>query len=201
MNTTTDTRATFEQKVKRGIFNPVARHLHPQVRDDRFAEGLALTFELFAAHAERGIILDDALLVHACRLRAQDLGRCLVRAGTSQRRRGVMDIRNFLDGKVEVLQLDEECPALVREAQRSGDGDDAWIVSTVDLERWLASLPAADRQLLSLRYEGNTLHEIARVLRSSTSAVFSRLKRLGSALAAHLGLHVHGAANVASVSA
>jgi hypothetical protein len=49
-----DVRDAFAQKVKRGIFDPVARHLGEDQRDERLAEGVALTFEKYAKEAEQG---------------------------------------------------------------------------------------------------------------------------------------------------
>ena len=57
----------FGHNVAAGIFVPVARHLREDIREDRLAEGIGLTLQMYLRYAERGVILDDALLVHACR--------------------------------------------------------------------------------------------------------------------------------------
>lgn len=175
----------FADKVSRGIFNPVARHLREDLRDDRLAEGVAQVYEMFARKAERGIEVSDAILVHACHLRAGDLGRHLARGTHSKR--DALDERNYTGGHVEVLHL-------------GLDGDDASlgyaapltnnpttnILSALSLERWLSELSPRDRLMLALRQAGHTLAEIALELGVSTSAVFSRLKVLGRQLEAHV---------------
>jgi hypothetical protein len=68
--------------------------------------------------SEAGLQLDDALVVHAARLRAQDLRRLLPRGG--QARRDVMHRSNRPDGKVEVLHLDGLMDAAARGSAASG---------------------------------------------------------------------------------
>lgn len=63
-----------------------------------------MTFELYWRKARAGVLLDDALLVHHCRLRAIDLGRQLVRGG--QRKRDALDPRNYHQRRLEILRLD-----------------------------------------------------------------------------------------------
>ena len=66
--------------MKRGIFSPVARHITNLAdAEDRLQEAVCMTFEMAARYAERGQVLNDAILVHSCRLRAVDLGRRFVR--------------------------------------------------------------------------------------------------------------------------
>ncbi len=73
--------ATFTNKVRRGIFNPVARNVSGYVdAEDRLQDAIAQTWQLYRRNAEAGRILDDALLVRHCKLRAIDPGRSIVRA-------------------------------------------------------------------------------------------------------------------------
>ena len=66
------------------------------------------------------------------------------------------------------------------------------IISAVDLEVWIASLPESDQQLLAMRQAGLTLADIAEHLDVSISKVFSRMKTLGLLLADRAGLPVAG---------
>jgi hypothetical protein len=190
----------FAEKVARGIFRPVLRHVSGHDPEERLAEAVALTFELFAGKARAGVLLDDALLVHHCRLRAIDLGRQLVRGG--QRKRDAMDPRNFHQGRVELLRLDgvpdedgelpgeEQGDLVIGLAEGLADDPSAKLISAIDLERWAGSLPEVDRAVLSARYRGHTLQETAEAMDSSISAVFARLKRLGVELADRAGVTV-----------
>jgi hypothetical protein len=195
-------RRTFEQKVKRGMFRSVERHLPDICREERMAEGLALTFELFRKKALDGELLDDALLVHACRLRAIDCTRCLVRQEGCERGRDVLELRNFWAGKVEVLHLDG---VLGEDEERPGDGDPqvaaaalnavssnptARIISAISLAEWLEQLEGGDVKLLALRLQGFTLAELASELGLGVTTVCHRLHRLGEELAAHAHLPV-----------
>ena len=190
----------FEKKVRAGIFRPVIRHITGNDPEERLAEAVAMTFELYSRKARAGVLLDDALLVHHCRLRAIDLGRQLVRGG--QRLRDAMDPRNYTRGRVEILRLDgvpdedgdlrgeEQGDLVIGMAEGLADDPSAKIISAIDLERWTGTLPAADRAVLAARYEGFTLNETARSQDSSISAVFARLKRLGAELATRAGVTI-----------
>ncbi len=48
-------RESFDQKVRRGMFDPVGRHLsNPDTAEDRLQEGLAQTWELYQRACWRG---------------------------------------------------------------------------------------------------------------------------------------------------
>ena len=81
--TAAEIRAAFDEKVRRGMFDPVARHLaNPDTAEDRMQEALALTWEMYQDRiVNRSLVLDDAILVHAAKQRACDLSRHLVRDG------------------------------------------------------------------------------------------------------------------------
>jgi len=204
-------RSSFDQKVRRGIFKPVARRLSGPEAEDRLQDGICQVFEMFARYArEKDKVLDDGILVHSCKQRALDLGRRFVR-DDAQPARDVLHPLNYLKGKVEVLRLDgllgddgeflaqDEAEALVpglaTALQVNPQRD---IISAVDLEAWIALLTDTDQEFLSMRQAGSTLREIAEALDVSISKVFSRLKLLGLLLADRAGLPVAGTAPTAS---
>lgn len=192
-------RDLFEAKVRRGIFNPIERHLRPDLCEDRMAEALGLTFELFRERAKRGELVDDALLVHHAKLRALDCSRCLVK-GYCQRARDVLDYRPFIAGKVRVLRLDGLVDDDDQEHDAEGDRELVGlaaelaanpvgkIISALNLSEWIAQLAPADRELLELRAEGHGLAEIASITGRSVTFACHRLHELGEQLAAHAEL-------------
>lgn len=183
----------FAEKVARGIFRPVIRHITGADPEERVAEAVALTFELYAKKARVGIELDDALLVHHARLRAVDLGRQLVRSG--QRKRDALDPRNYHQGRVEILRIDglpdeegafrreEDAEVVIGLADGLAHDPTPKIIGALDLASWADTLAPVDRAVLAARYEGNTLKETAEAMGSTISPVFARLKRLGTELA------------------
>ena len=187
--TTSEIRNAFNDKVRRGMFSPVARHLYVDT-EDRLQEGIALTWAWYSPAAQRGHAPDDALLVHHCHVRAMDLSRQLASDGT-QRKRDALDPRNSLDGTLELFHLDSDgiegvAPhGVVGFAEATSHNPTTRIVSAINLDRWLAELEEEDRSLLELRASGHTLNEIGQRLGLSTSAVFGRCKSLGLQLAEH----------------
>lgn len=177
--------AAFTDKVKRGIFEPAARRIPDDAREDRLAEAVAMTYEMFATYARRGTVLPDPILVHSCRQRAHDLGRYLVRAGDARRARDVFDPRNFLEGRVEVLHIDhadhDDDPLLGLAAELALNPTRR-IVSAIDLCAWLDDLDGDDVDVLAMRMAGFTLDEIGEALDCSTSGAFARCRRLGGDL-------------------
>jgi hypothetical protein len=193
-------KAAFEKKVRAGIFRPVIRHITGNDPEERLAEAVAMTFELYARKAKAGVVLDDAVLVHHCRLRAVDLGRQLVKGG--QRLRDAMDPRNYHRGRLEVLRIDgipdedgdlhgeEDGNVVIGLADGLAQDPTPRIIGAIDLADWARTLPEGDRAVLAARYEGHTLKETAEAMDSSISAVFSRLKRLGGELAHRAGVTI-----------
>ena len=178
------TRAAFDEKVRAGIFNPVARHLHDEIREDRLAEGIASAWRIYRTHDGD---VDSALLVHHARLRACDVSRQIA-GGYSKT--DVLDARHT--GKVEVVHLDGD----------HLDGDDIGlaralssdpthrIFGAISLRRWLEGLPEEDCRMLELRMAGHTLEETAEKMNVSTSTVFARTRKLGLELAQRAGIEV-----------
>jgi hypothetical protein len=190
-------RSSFDEKIRRGMFRPITRRLHADMAEDRSQEALTLVYEQYRRHAEQGHILDDALLVHAARLRAEDLGRQIVPCDGVARKTCVMDVRNYIEGKVEVLRLDKivedrgEADFLGL-AEVMANNPVRRIVSAIDLEAWLAGLSEDDQVLLSMRMAGYKLKPIAKTLGVSTSAAWARCRELGYALAERAHVEVPG---------
>jgi DNA-directed RNA polymerase specialized sigma24 family protein len=190
-------RSSFDEKVRRGMFRPITRRLHADMAEDRSQEALALVYEQYRRHAEQGHILDDALLVHAARLRAEDLSRTVVGCEGRAKKFCVMDVRNYIDGKVEVLRLDKivadhDEVNMLGLAEAMAANPVRKLVSAIDLEAWLAGLSEDDQVLLSMRMAGYKLKPIAKTLGVSTSAAWARCRELGHALAERAHVEVPG---------
>lgn len=197
---TEELRSRFTDLVQRGVFNPVARHIVGNDREDRLQDAVAQCWESYCRYAERGIHLDTPLLVRMTHLRAIDPGRRFCRGG--QPRRDAMNVQNYLAGRTEVLHLDgivSELDGGVGDrdvalqaawfAATSNNPDDE-LAATVDLETWLADLGDADRRLLAGRIAGHSLQELASRFDRSVTSVFQRLRHLGTELARHAGVTV-----------
>ena len=191
-------RSSFNSKIRSGVFRPITRRLHADTAEDRSQEGLALAYELYRRHALQGRILDDALLVHFARLRAEDLGRQIVPCDGVARKTCVMDVRNYIDRKVQVLRLtgiaadqqnDENVLGL---AEAMANNPVRRLVSAIDLQAWLASLHDDDRALLSMRMAGHGWVEIGAALGFSGSSAWSRCRNLDRQLAERAHVEVPG---------
>ena len=190
-------RSSFDEKVRRGMFKPIVRRLHADMAEDRSQGALALAYENYRRHALQGRILDDALLVHFARLRAEDLGRQIVPCDGVARKGCVMDVRNYIDGKVEVLRFDKIVSDhyeanMLGLAEAIANNPVRRIVSAIDLQAWLASLPDDDRALLSMRMAGHGWVEIGAALCISGSSAWSRCRNLGRELAERAHVEVPG---------
>jgi hypothetical protein len=187
-------RQEFEKKIRRGIFRPVARHLPEDVREDRLQDAICQVWEMYERYAERGELLEDAILVHACRLRATDPSRYFVHCEGYQRKRDVLDVRNFMEGNVEVLHFSdvaddvEDTPFSLGFAELDSQNPTRRIISAINLETWLEALAPRDRKLIELRAAGFDLDESATKLGMSRFAVCRRVKELGELLAEHAGM-------------
>ena len=181
----------FSEKYRRGMFNPVKRFLiNQQDPEDRFADAVALTWHMYSRYAqEKDRVLDDALLVHAVKLRAFDLEHRFV-PGRGRRRDAMGDAAYHLDG-VEVNHLDgeiENTPGFWSTAEMLGfahgvnSPEPHWI-SRLDLERWLSSHSRADRKILSGRFAGLSNVEIGKQLQVTDVTVCRRARHLGRELA------------------
>lgn len=141
--------------------------------------------------------------MHACRLRATDPSRHYVPCEGSQRKRDVLDPRNFNEGNVEVLRFadivdkpgqhtthDGEVPTGFGLAEPTAPNPARKLASAVDLTAWLDELPEQDQELLALRAEGYTLEETGNKTGISTSTVFGRCRRLGEELGERAGISI-----------
>ena len=189
-------RLAFDAKVRKGIFAPVGRHLPDDVREDRLQDGICMTWAMFERYAERGEVLNDAILVHACRLRATDASRYYVPAD-GQRKKDVFDPRSYMSGKVEVLRLDgiddtngSDATSSLGYADVYADDPTTKLMSALDLSAWLVELPEEDQELLALRASGYTLEETGLRMGMSTSFAFGRSRRLGEELAERAGVSI-----------
>jgi DNA-directed RNA polymerase specialized sigma24 family protein len=190
-----DVKHRFADKVRRGIFRPVARHLREDLAEDRLAEGIGMAFEQYVTSATEGRAMPDALLVRACHMRAIDVGRRLAGAQGARPKQDVYDERAFNAGRVELLRLDGlvdggEEQAFLGWAEPDTLNPARMLASALDLERWLTGLGPEDRMLLALRQAGHTLGGIAAATGWSTSSVFARLRQLGAELAEVAGVEV-----------
>ena len=91
----------FADKVARGIFGPAVRRIPDDACEDRLADAIAQTWQMFDRYARQGTVLPDAILVHSCRQRAQDLSRHFVLVGDGRRGRDVYNPKNDLDGQLD----------------------------------------------------------------------------------------------------
>jgi hypothetical protein len=188
-------RSSFNEKIRNGMFRPIVRRLHADIAEDRSQDALGLVYQQYVRHAEQGHILDDALLVYAARVRAEDLSRQVVLCGGKARKTCAMDPRNYCEGKVEVLRLDkilddkEEC-RLLGLADFMVANPTRQIVSAIDLEAWMSSLPDDDQVLLSMRMAGHRLKSIGKKLGIRTERAWSRCRQLGYELAERAQLDV-----------
>jgi hypothetical protein len=187
-------RHEFEKKIRRGIFNPVARHLPEEVREDRLQDAICQVWEMYARYAERGELLDDAILVHACRQRATDPSRYFVHCDGYKRKKDVLDPRNYMEGQVEVLHFGDvvddvaEAPGHLGFAELDSANPTRRIISAISLNEWLETLAPRDRELIELRSAGYDLDESAEKLGMNRFAVCKRVKALGEFLAEHAGM-------------
>ena len=188
----------FSQKYRCGMFDPVKRFLARQPDpEDRFADAVAQTWSMYSRYAlEKGRILDDALLVHAVKLRAIDLGHRFV-PGRGRRRDAMGDAAYQMDG-VDVNHLDGEientagfwiAAEMHGFVHGAGSPESHWI-SRLDLERWLSDRSDDERTILSGRFAGLTNKEIGQQLQLNDIAVCRRVRSLGRELAEAVGVAV-----------
>jgi hypothetical protein len=190
----------FTNLIERGAFDRLRRYVTTNDQDDRLAEAIGQVWAMASRKAALGIRMDNALVVHAVKLRAIDHRRHLARGG--QPRRDALHFSNFVDGKVEIHRIDglldddgnftRECDNVLQVAWLAATSLDPadQLASAIDIDAWLASLDDADRELLAGRMAGFSLQELASRSDRSITSVFQRLRDLGADLAAHAGIVV-----------
>jgi len=181
-------RTRFDDHIRHGIFRPVARHIRND--EDRMQEGMALTWRLYLEQAERGNDVEPALLVHACRLRAQDLSRNLAN-DRSQKLRDAYDPRNQAAGRVALLDIDAHADSHGHALGMAGPmcaNPTTKLDSAIDLSDWLDTLSSGDRSLLTLRAEGFTWQDASAVTGMPLKSAYDRGRRLGMDLDRRAGV-------------
>ena len=192
----------FDQKVRSGMFRPILRHLTDEnTAEDYLQDAVCQTWQLYCRNAEqKGKILDDALLVHACRLRAVDLSRRFVGSDGAQNRcQDVLDKRPYRDGKIQVLRIDgfqdDQTPDGDRQvqigwAEVTSTMPEPEMLSAMDLERWVGGLAFKDQDLMKLKYLGNGYREITGKLGLPYQHTYRRIRQLGHELADRAGVEI-----------
>ena len=173
----------FTEKVQKGIFNPIARVISFNI-EDRLADAIGQTWAFYRRKADEGHLVDDALLVHHCKLRAIDLGRSVVPAG-GWKCRDVMDPRAHRSGKVEVVELEDGY------AVEDGLSPGNKLNSAIDLESWLTNLNERDQAIIGCKLKGMNTSETARELGISITGAYQRERKLGRDLATRAGIPLH----------
>jgi len=191
--TPAEVNETFTEKIERGIFHPVLRHLtRLQDAEDRYQDALCRIWQDYRSAALRGIPVDDAALVCGLRRKCFDVThRFSSECGRGMRRdvMGAMAIN--LDG-LEILRLDggyddddaDRPLSFIDDvsAERQSHLEDH-LVSALDLDQWTAGLAAADKAIITGKFIGRTDLESARRLRCGLSTVNRKARRLGLELA------------------
>jgi len=192
----------FEEKVRRGIFNPVKRYLiNESTAEDRWQDAVAQTWWMYIRYAtDKGVILNDALLVNKCRWVACDLARRFVgKDGASCRNQDVYDPRAYRDCYVEVYRIDgvhdDDCPEGDRQvqigwAEAMACNPGRKIRSAIDLQAWVGNLSHMDRCLMEQKMAGSPTSQIAADLDLSINTAHQKLKKLGLDLAARACIHI-----------
>ena len=193
----------FTDKVNRGIFDPVRRHIVIEHEaEDRWQDALAQTWSMYRRYAmEKDTILEDAILVHSCRQRATDLNRRFVGTlGAHQTNQDVMDPRAYRDGLVRVYRLggihdDEQADGTDRAIEvslaecRSEDPEERWN-SAIDLQSWMGQQAFKDQAILTGKMEGRSTKDVAHELHTPYMVIWRREKALGHELAARAGVEI-----------
>ena len=184
----------FDAKVRRGIFRPVGRFLtsDPDGGEDRLHEAVCASWDLFRRNGLRGDVLDDGLLVYACRLKAMDTSRHFVPGDGTRRNCDAMSPHAYRKGKVKaMLSVDDTdtTPNLLDHIYpiRNPTRD---IISSIDLKEWLRELNEEDRVLLDARISGENLATAGSLVGISAATACRRLRALGMALADRCGIPI-----------
>lgn len=195
--------ASFDAKVRKGIFRPVLRCLaaDPDGGEDRLQDAVAETWACYRRNGLRGKVLDDPILVHHCKQQALDRARHFVPADGAMRIQDAMSDAAYREGRVKgLLRIDEPI-----QSAPSGDGTitlgDGLAVeqcldparklrSAIDLGRWLDELSEDDRVALAGRMVGEDLRSIGASIGVSTPTAHRRLQELGHLLAQRAGIEV-----------
>jgi len=199
----TEVNQAFDDKVRRGIFNPVARYVmnHPDA-EDRVQDAVCQTWWMFRRYAvEKDTVLDDALLVNKARWVVTDLERRFVgKDGATCRNQDVHATTAYRDGRVELLRIDGFDDSTAEEDRSFGIGfaeaaagnPERKMNSALDLEVWLGGLSHRDRTLMERKAAGFSTTQTASDLGLTYGVAYRREKQLGRELASRVGVRVEG---------
>jgi DNA-directed RNA polymerase specialized sigma24 family protein len=201
--TITDARRSFEGLVRSGALDAAAGLVASAPdREDRVAEGLAMTWAWYSRRVREGCPPGLALIRYVVRLRTVDRRRRFVSGDHAHwrsdvyARRGIdIDLRP-IDDRIDEDSADDE--GGWREDRslgtaRPGVADPATsILSGLDLDPWFDGLDADGRQMVTMRMEGYPLRQIADAIGCSAPNVLRRLRRLGRKFAAAVSAAVPG---------
>jgi len=192
----------FSALIEKGIFAPVDRFITNRAEaEDKLQEAICQTWETYTRYAlEKDKILDDALLVHRCRLFAIDQPRRFVKAdGTHCRNQDVLDPRVYQAGLAVVLHIDWDDVDEGHKGRRSqevglarevaDDPEQRWI-SAMDLQTWVGDQTFQDQGLLAGKMEGKTTKEVAHESHLPYIVTWRKEKALGQELAARAGVQI-----------
>ena len=191
----------FSDKIKRGIFNPVRRHIKiDHEAEDRFQDAVAQTWAMYSRYArEKDTVLCDAILVHSCRQRATDLNRRFCGTmGAHRTNQDVLDPRCYRDGHVRVYRLggihdDEQIDETDRSIEVSlaesmaEDPEQRWI-SAIDLAAWVGEQTFQDQEILASKMMGQATKDVAYELHLPYLVTWRKEKALGHELATRAGV-------------
>jgi len=197
----TEVNQSFDDKVRRGIFDPVARFVmnYPDA-EDRVQDAVCQTWWMYRRYAlENDVVLDDALLVNKCRWVVTDLDRRFMgKDGASCRNQDVHAPSAYRDGRVELLRIDgldddgsEEDRSLgIGYAEAAAGDPTRKVISALDLEAWLGELTFRDRALMERKAAGFSTTQTASDLGLNYGVAYRKEKQLGLELAARAGVRI-----------
>lgn len=201
--TSKEINEAFTAKMKKGIFQPVARHItNLSNAEDRLQDAVCQVWAMYKRYAKRGVILDDAILVKKCRWSACDLGRHFVPADGCWRNRDVLDQRAYRDGHVQVLHIEGVLDDQNVEGDRSlqvglaeelAASPERKMNSAMDLRKWVGGLTFRDQAIMQRKMEGFTTTEVAAELTQPYLVTYRLEKRLGMELARRAGVRINTA--------
>ena len=197
----TKVNQTFDDKVRRGIFNPIARFVTNHAdSEDRVQDAVCQTWAMYRRYAvEKDTVLDDALLVKKASWVVTDLARRFVgKDGASCRCQDVHSQAAYRAGNVELLRLDcidddgaEEDRSISFGYAEAEAGNPAHkLNSAIDLEAWLGGLTHMDRSIMEAKMAGFTTTQIASDLDLTYGVAYRKEKQLGHELAARAGVRI-----------
>ncbi len=164
----------FGEKVRRGLFAPVARHVYDYPDpEDRLQDAIAQTWMLYRRNAlERGQILSDAVLTVACKRYARDYRSRFVPGERCKRAEDVLDPRAVRYG----VRLTSDDAASTRD-----DPD-----LSLAYQALRGELGDLDRDVLDGLLDGRTTRDLGAELNLSSSSVTRRTAFIRAKAAKHL---------------